>query len=496
MTTTVRRDVYMSDSDAFSWYMEADPLLRSTVVSVMVIDGAPDMERLLERADRATRMAPGFRHKVVQAPSRLANPRWVVDPDFDLTFHVRRICAPAPGTLAEVFDYARQTGMAGFDRDRPLWEFTLVEGVEGGRVALVMKLHHALSDGIGGMEMAKYLFDLEADPGAVGPMPDAPSPETFSVLALTLDAMRHNVARVAGFARNSVGSVPAGIRSAVRNPIGALRAGGGLVGSIARTVRPVRSTLSAVMQNRRLAWHYDTIAIPLEDLRAPARDLGLTLNDAFLGAVTGGLQRYHERHGSAVDELRLTMPISIRTPDDPIGGNRVTLMRFKVPVGQHDSVTRMHHIHDSCLTARHEPAISYTNAIAGVLNVLPRGVVGGMLKHVDFLASNVPGFDMPIYLAGARVAEWYGFGPTIGAALNATLVSYNGTCYIGVNIDTGAIPDGATLMECMREGFAESTALSTTSEPTTFRRADNGKLPSDAIDPLAREMAAKEIATP
>ena len=109
MTATVRRDMYMSDSDAFSWYMEADPLLRSTVVTVMVFDEAPDMARLLDWADRATRMAPGFRHKVVQAPSRLANPRWVVDPDFDLTFHIRRINAPAPGTLAEVFDYARRT---------------------------------------------------------------------------------------------------------------------------------------------------------------------------------------------------------------------------------------------------------------------------------------------------------------------------------------------------------------------------------------------------
>ena len=108
--TNLRHDVYMSDSDAFSWYMEADPLLRSTVVSVMVLDGAPDMERLLERVDRATRMAPGFRHKVVQAPSRLANPRWVVDPDFDLTFHVRRISAPAPGTLAQVVDYRARRG--------------------------------------------------------------------------------------------------------------------------------------------------------------------------------------------------------------------------------------------------------------------------------------------------------------------------------------------------------------------------------------------------
>ena len=318
-----------------------------------------------------------------------------------------------------------------------------------------MKMHHALTDGVGGMEMAKYLFDLEADPGALGPMPEAPLPEHFSALALALDGLRHNAARIAGIARDGMGSLPGGMASTVRDPIGALRTGAGLVASVARTVRPVGTTLSAVMQDRRLAWHYDTFTMPLDDLRGPARALGLTLNDAYLGAVTGGLQRYHERHGSAVDELRLTMPISIRTPDDPIGGNRVTLMRFKVPVGQHDPVKRMRHIHQACLTARQEPAIPYTNAIAGALNVLPQGVVGEMLKHIDFLASNVPGLDMPIYLAGAPVAEWYAFGPTIGASLNVTLISYAGTCYIGVNVDTGAIPDSAVLMESMRAGFAE-----------------------------------------
>ena len=126
-------DAYIRDSDAFSWYMEDDPMLRSTVASVVVLDRQPDVDRLLERADRACRITPGFRHKVVQAPLRLANPRWVVDEDFDLAFHARRIAAPAPGLLTDVFEYACQTAMAGFDRGRALWEFTLVEGLEGGR---------------------------------------------------------------------------------------------------------------------------------------------------------------------------------------------------------------------------------------------------------------------------------------------------------------------------------------------------------------------------
>ena len=452
-------DAYMRDSDAFSWYMEADPLLRSTIVSVVVLDHVPDLARLFDRIERATRISPGFRHRVVQAPWRLANPRWAVAPDFNIEFHTRHIGVPAPGTLAQVFEYACQTGMAGFDRARPLWEFTLVDGLEGGRAALILKLHHALTDGIGGMEMAKYLFDLEPEPSTLGPMPDAPDPEQLSPVDLARDALCHNLSRIAHVPRTLLETNHAMVRRTVRHPATAVENGLELIRSVARTVQPVRSTLSPIMQDRRLAWHYDAFTMPLDALRNAARALGLTLNDAFLGAISGGLLRYHERRGFSVDELRLTMPISIRTADDPIGGNRITLMRFKVPTGLHNPVERMRRIHQLCLSARQEAAIPYTNTIAAALNVLPRGVIGGMLKHVDFLASNVPGIDVPVFLAGAHVAEWYAFGPTIGSALNVTLVSYDGSCFVAVNIDTGAIPDGDLMLECMRESFRQIIAL-------------------------------------
>jgi hypothetical protein len=233
--------------------------------------------------------------------------------------------------------------------------------------------------------------------------------------------------------------------------------------SVIRTVQPVNTTLSPLMQKRRLSWHYETMSVPLDGLKRASHESGLTLNDAFLGAVSGGLLRYHDRFGAGVDELRLTMPISIRKPDDPVGGNRITLMRFKVPVGLRDPIARMHRIHELCIEARCEPAIDHTNTIAGALNVLPRAVVGSMLKHVDFLASNVPGIDVPVYLAGARVAEWYAFGPTIGAALNATLLSYDNVCYIGITADTGAVPDSAAMLECLREGFEEVINIGTLS---------------------------------
>ena len=192
---------------------------------------------------------------------------------------------------------------------------------------------------------------------------------------------------------------------------------------------------------------------------APPTPPATTHNDAFLAGVTAGLRLYHERHDAQVDELRVTMPISIRRADDPIGGNRITLMRFKVPVGIIDPRERMAETHRRCESVKTDRSLPFTNAIAGTLNLLPRAVIGGMLKHIDFVASNVPGIPVPLYLTGARVDRFYGFGPTIGAALNLTLMSYRGTCHVGVNIDTSAVPDPDVLMDCLRVGFDEVLAV-------------------------------------
>ncbi len=153
------------------------------------------------------------------------------------------------------------------------------------------------------------------------------------------------------------------------------------------------------------------------------------------------------------------MPINIRKEGDPLGGNRITLMRFKVPVGLTDPSERMAETHRRCESVKTDRSLPYTNAIAGTLNLLPRAYIGGMLRHVDFLASNVPGIPVPLYLTGAKVERFYGFGPTIGAAINVTLMSYCGTCYVAVNVDTGAVPDPDVMMDCLREGFDEVLAV-------------------------------------
>ena len=165
--------VFMRDSDAFSWYMERDPVLRSTVVAVAWLERSPDWDVFVAKLEHATRMIPMFRQRVLEPPARLATPRWTWDDDFDLTWHLRRVDSPVPHTPDTVVDVARIAAMTAFDRSRPLWEFTLVEHLEGDRAALVMKVHHSLTDGLGGVQLALLLFDV--GPTAEGP-PRTPPP--------------------------------------------------------------------------------------------------------------------------------------------------------------------------------------------------------------------------------------------------------------------------------------------------------------------------------
>jgi len=210
--------------------------------------------------------------------------------------------------------------------------------------------------------------------------------------------------------------------------------------------------------------------------------VGSTLNDAFVASVTGGLRRYHALHGTAVKDLRVTMPISMRRESDPVGGNRITLERFTVPVGEADPGARVRMTGWLCRAARYEEALPLSDAVAGVLNLLPSGVVGSMLKHVDFLASDVPGVPVDLYLAGARVTGYYAFGPTTGAALNVTLLSYCGTCCVGVNVDTAAVPDAGVLVDCLRQGFDEVLTLAGEHRPATSPLAESERPAAPAAD--------------
>jgi diacylglycerol O-acyltransferase len=449
----------MRASDAFTWYMERDPALRSTIVVIDWLDRAPDWNVLTERVDRISRLMPSLRQHVVESPFGLTVPRWTYDPDFDLSWHLRRITAPPPGTRDAVLELARRAAMTAFDRARPLWEVTLVEGMERGEAALIVKLHHSLSDGVGAMRMLAIVADLQREPADLGEMPPVPPHETADLLTLIAGTAGSVAGRTLGLASRGAGAaVPAWIRY-TRDPIGYVCGAVGMARSVYRTAAPNRSTLSPVMRERATTRQLAMIEVSLDALKKSAKTVGGTVNDAYLAAIAGGLRTYHERHGAAVDSLRALMPINLRAGKDANWGNRITLQRLIVPVGEADPVARMRALHSVVGAAREEPSLSVTETIAQALNMLPVGYVGGILKHVDFVASNVPGAPVPVYLAGSKITGMFAFGPTIGASVNTTLMSYDGTCDIGINIDTAAVPDPGILLGCLRESFAEITAL-------------------------------------
>jgi WS/DGAT/MGAT family acyltransferase len=458
--TEMRFEDRMSDADALMWTIEKDPLLRSTITSVAVFDKAFDRHRLVEAVDRATRLVPRLRQRVVSNTFSIAPPRWEVDPNFDLGYHLRWVRAAGEGSLRDVLDLAEPVAMQGFDRARPLWEMVVVDGLEDGRAALVMKLHHAITDGVGGVKLAMNLFDLEESGTDRGPMPEAPVAAPMGQLGRVVDAFRHEQRRQAGVARRGWGNVTSAAVSAVADAVGTATRATETLASVGRLLAPATQPLSDVMTGRSLSVRFDVVRIPLADLKAAANGAGGKLNDAFVAGVAGGLRRYHLRHGSAVGELRMTMPINIRndaTAD--LAGNQFAPARFAVPLTIDDPVERMTTMRALVATQRGEPALALAEPLAAILYRLPAtvstGVFGAMLRGVDFVTSNVPGVPIPVFLAGARMEAQFAFGPMTGAATNITLLSYLDDVLIGINSDPAAIPDPEVLLGCIEEGFAE-----------------------------------------
>src|SRR5438270_2697127 len=165
----------MSDAEALMWTIEKDPALRSSFLQLTLLDSAPDFERFRRRMDRAVRVLPRLGQRVVPPPARFAPPEWADDPSFDLDFHVRRLAVAPPGTERQLLDLAALIYEDAFDRARPLWQLTIVEGLEGGRAALLAKMHHTITDGVGGVRLSTQFIDVARDAPDPDPLEIPPS---------------------------------------------------------------------------------------------------------------------------------------------------------------------------------------------------------------------------------------------------------------------------------------------------------------------------------
>lgn len=449
----------MSDTDALMWNIEKDPALRSTITSVFIFDRVIDHDTLRERVERVSRVVPRLRQRVRANPLSIAPPRWEVDPHFDLGYHLWWLRAPGKGTMRDLMAVAEPVAMSGFDRARPLWRAVVVDGLEGGRSALVMKIHHAITDGVGGMQIQLEMLDLERD-APPRPMPPTPDVHVMSQPERFVDAFQHERRRQLGILKRSAPSVLSGLRSALNHPVEAIEQSAELAASVGRILRPTSHPLSPLMTGRSLSARFDTLTIPLDSTKAAAKAVGGKLNDAFVAGIARGLYQYHLRHGIDIDELRMAMPINVRHEGGPaVAGNSFVPARIELPIDQEDPSDTMRAIRQHVEEARHEPANELVGPVSNVLNRLPTSaltaVFGSMVKAVDFTASNVPGAPFPVYLAGAKMEAQFPFGPLAGAALNITLLSYQNDLNIGVCSDPAAVADPDLLMECLRSAYDE-----------------------------------------
>ena len=314
----------MSGSDALLWSISADPVMRPTIVALIVLDGKPNWAEVRARVTELTAAVPRLRSRAVSRPLGRGRPQFVVDENFALDMHLRHIRLPENGTLRDVFDMAQTMATSGFDAALPLWEAVLVEVSDTDRSVLVMKVHHALIDGVGGLAVLARLFDpvSQGSHASVEARPASGAPEP----------RRHHSAlgRVPGLACAvlSVGDA----FNMVTHPVRSVGQAAAVGGSVGRLMAPARRPMSPIMTGRSFRRHVETLDLDLTTLKHAAKAWRGTLNDVFVTSVMRGLTLYHAQHGVAAQGFRVLMPVSVRDTADREAGNHFVPARFVIPV--------------------------------------------------------------------------------------------------------------------------------------------------------------------
>lgn len=445
--------------EAVMWKAEADPALSSTIMAVEELDRAPDWDRFAAAHEWGSRMVPRFRQRVVDGP--LGYPSWVDDRDFALDHHVFRSAMPDAG-WQDVLDRAARVAQTAFDPDRPPWEALLLTGLRGGRAAYVLKMHHATLDGAAGVQLFSGLHSRQREHDPDKPQPAPPEPRRPRVLRSAARRELELAGRGAGLLRGSGRAALHPARTA------------GYLASLGRVLGPVSARPSPDLASRSGAWRFVALDVPLSGLSAAAKQAGASLNDAYLAAVAGAFARYHEALGRPVDAIPVSIPISIRRPEETTGGNRFAAARLSVPTGVADPTERMLAIRSTVRAIRKEPAIEALDGLSPALARLPAPVLARTVRRLastsDVQASNIPGIrDAEVFVAGARVLRLYGFGPLPGVAAMIVLMSHGDTCCVTVNHDATAIAEPGTFRRCLVEAFDEVLALAPTGSTATLR---------------------------
>ena len=435
------------------WRAERHPVQSSTTTVVIDLDQAPDWDRFVAATQWGTGLVRRLRQRVVDPVVPTAAPTWADDPTFDLAYHLRRErVADRDDMLAQ----AAQIALRPFDRSRPLWEGVLFDGMPEG-AAYVLKIHHALADPLGIVQLLAALQSGKRTHTARKPVgeEDVAGPGVDPV-ELAVTGLRTDVAHLPDVARataRTLGHAAARPQTLVAS---ALRYGA----SVRRLVTPAASPSPELSPRTGRRWSFHTLDAPLQPLRAVARQGGGTLDDAAVALVLGGLRRYHARRDSYPSEVPVGVRVSLDRADDL--GNRFAGAIISGPLAIEDPVDRVAAVRGEVLSLHTERALEVLDAAAPLMNRMPSFVAASVLRTAavpDAFVLTLPGPPRRRFMAGAEVQGMYVLGPLPGAALTVCLVTVGDTACIGVNVDASAVGDLDALAECLAEGVSEMVSV-------------------------------------
>ena len=442
-----------------------------------LVDGRGELRLDELRARVATRIAdlPRLRRRLVPVPLGLDRPRWVDDPDFDIGRHVGEVRLPTPGDDVALRRLAGRLQSEVLPRDRPLWDLRFVTGLSGDRVGLVERVHHALVDGVSGVDVATLLLDLEPDaPDRASPPPWSPPPPpgTARLLAEVL------VDRLADPAR--------ALRSVcrlARRPATTARTTRTVVGGVHTMLRDgllaPRSSLNAPPSGpRRLAW----VRTRLDDVRTAGRAAGTSVNDVVLSAVAGGLRSLLLERGEALPAdlvLKVLVPVSLRTPEEHgTLGNRVGGIYAPLPVGIGDPEARLAQVGETMRRLKAGSQGDATGVVLGTADALPVAADHLLARAVErqrlvnLVVTNVPGPPIPLFVAGARMLEAFPVVPlAANLSVGVAVLSYDGALTITLTANASTCPDVDVFAEGIERSLAQVGALAAPANRAARRTA-------------------------
>ncbi len=445
----------MSDVDNLMWIVERNPLLKSTITAMTMLEHAPDRQAVEQQIENVTIAVPRLRQRVVANPVSIAPPRWEVDPGFHLSDHVSWIeLEDGHNSIDEALLIVEDLAERPFDKSMPLWQFVFITNLDTGEAAYVSKLHHSIADGLGTIKIALELFDLEPESVPEPSVQPPPSANPKSQSERVVQAIVHERDRQTASFRQTVDA----FRALPDSPADRAKAVSETASSMGKALKPATQPLSPLMSQRSTDLDFRTLTMPVADLKAAAKLAGSKMNAAFVAGVIGAMRIYHDEHATPVPKLRMGMPISTRSEGDAATSNSFAATRIEVPLTIDDPVELMRHLDQLVAEARNDPSLGLNDAAAGVLSRLPKRLSTGLfertMKGIDFSTSNVPGVPVPVYFAGVPVLRQFPFGPVSGSAVNITLLSYMQDAYLGISIDSAAIPDGDVFHSALSTSFS------------------------------------------